>query len=351
MCLADTIGMVSGYGVALLGLVVLWLGFRMFKGAESGGKKFGAVVILLVALGMIGGGGWYGVVGNKFSKVEKAKHRKAGKDVAQSVDRFGALLTKCRDQVFPKMPYKPSDKAKAEKYASAIRAMKQELLTCYTGSKGVGEEKGAELDQIKWLVAEDDCVKFADKLIHKRTFCPQVIEILVEKGGFIDPLAAAEGDEAAQASPDETKALQAALAKLPAKLGSCSKEVLALYKPPKGQDPAKASQAAIGAMVKAFQACAAGKDGESLDLKTVQGLVGAADCKSLTAKLKGMESCTPALEAPTKVGWTFAQTGGDAGGQDKEAGKDAARAGGRPGPGKDTEGNKTPAARPRPRAR
>ncbi len=356
MWLADTIGMVSGYAVAVLGLLVLWLGFRMLKGAQSGGKKLGALVILLVALGMVGGGVWYGAVGNRFSKVEKASHRQAGKDVTQAVERFGKLLTKCRDQVFPNMPYKPSDKAKAENYVRAIGAMKQELVACYTGSKGVGEEKGAELDQIKWLVADDDCAKFADKLIHKRTFCPQIVETLVEKGGFIDPLAAAEGDESARPSPDQKKAIQTALAKLPPKLSGCSKDVLALYRPPKGQDASKAEKAAVSAMVKAFQDCAAGKDGESLDLKTVQGLVGAADCKTFVGKLKAMESCTPALEAPTKVGWTFAETGADQGGAKAASGQDGKKAdstkepaGKAAGTGKAVEAGKPAGARPRPR--
>ena len=135
------------------------------------------------------------------------------------------------------------------------------------------------------------------------------------------------------------------MAKLSTKMTSCSKEVLGLYRPPKSKDPAKASQEAVGAMMKAFKACAAGKDGESLDLATVKGLVAAPDCKALAEKLKAMESCTPALEAPTKVGWTFAESAG--GNEEQGGGKAEPRARGDQG----AKAGMEPAARPRPRAR
>ena len=135
------------------------------------------------------------------------------------------------------------------------------------------------------------------------------------------------------------------MAKLSTKMTSCSKEVLGLYRPPKSKDPAKASQEAVGAMMKAFKACAEGKDGESLDLATVKGLVAAPDCKALAEKLKAMESCTPALEAPTKVGWTFAESAG--GNEEQGGGKAEPRARGDQG----AKAGMEPAARPRPRAR
>ncbi|MCD6496834.1 MAG: hypothetical protein J7M25_00825 [Deltaproteobacteria bacterium] len=325
-------GSILGAGILVLGLVVAGLALRWMMRAEGMGKKVTALVTAIVGLGLVGGGGWYGLVGYKMSKVENAKHREAGQDVKTLIGQFGHLLTTCRDQVFPNMPYKPSEQAKEDKYVTAIKVMQGELLNCYTGSKGVGEEKGAELDQIKWLVADKTCAGFADRLIKKRTFCPQMIESLIGKAHFIDPLAAAEGQGDTDKKDDPAK-VAAGITKLVARINQCHKDVLSVYVAPKDKPEQAAVDAAVAATGAALKACAAGKGGEELGLKDIDALLKVTDCKQFAKAYREMSVCSPALEAPMKAGWAFAQQGSESGaGKDETKAPVAGRAGGMTAP-------------------
>ncbi len=337
-------GLIVGVVGGLVGLAVTLYALRALTKAAGAGKMVGWGLLGLVGLAAAVFGVWYAAVGRKYGQAARVESRKATAEVQKAIDDFGRLLTQCRDVVFPKMPYQPSEQAKAEKYASAIRAMKEELLACYTGTKGTGNEKAAELDQIRWLVENKDCTAFARRLIHERTFCPQMIEALVDRGKFIDPLAAAEKGEKKPSAGEKAKVEQA-LARLEPKLSKCAKEVLGAYVAPKGRDPEAAAQAAVKAMMDAFRGCAAGKAGEELPAAAVEKLVGAADCEALAKALRGLEVCTPVLEAPLKAGWGF---GAEPGSQGAEKGAPGGQA--KPGAGKPvgTRPAARPAGQPRP---
>lgn len=299
-------GMTLGAAVAVAGLVMVGLAIRWFvKAKGSAGKRVGAVLVTVLGLAAMGGGVWYGLYGAGYSKVEKAKRREAGKNVEKMLATFSGLLERCRDEVFPQMDYKPSEAAKAEKYKTAIEVMTAELKVCYTGSSGMGEEKGAELDQIKWLIADQTCAGFAKRLIKERTFCPQMIEVLVEKAKFQDPAAGVEPDK--KKGPDEAavKAMQPLLDQLKKKLDTCHAEALKIYKPPKDLKAEEAKAKAIGAIMQALGDCAKGKGGEELKPEHLNPLLKETDCAKFAAAMRKLEACSAALEAPTKAGFTF----------------------------------------------
>ena len=306
--------MTLGAVVAVAGLAVAGLSIRWFLRAEGKtGARVGAAILTLVGLGLLAGGGWYGLVGHKMGKVEKAKARTAGDKVKKLITEFGNLLAKCKDQVFPAMPYHPSDEAKADQYKTAIKLMKAELTTCYTGSAGVGQEKGAELDQIKWLVADKTCPGFQKRLVKERTFCPQMVEVLVEKAKFKDPLAEAGGDDEKKPDAKALEAIKPVLARFEKKLKECQKEVFKVYAPPKNVKPEDAVTKGVTAVMQALNNCAAGKDGEELKPTHLEALLKAADCVKFGDAFRKMEVCSPALEAPTKAGFTFKEGGAGAG--------------------------------------
>ena len=343
------LGIVLGVVGGLVGLAIVWWSLRSLTKASGVGKMVGWGVVGVVGLAIAAFGFWYAAVGRKYSQETKVSQRKATPEVTQAVEEFGGLLVKCRDEVFPKMPYKPTEQAKAEKYASAIKAMKEELLACYTGSKGTGNEKGAELDQIKWLIEKKDCPAFAKRLIQERTFCPQMIEALVDRGKFQDPLAAAGKVEEGPSKEERAKAQQA-LGQLLPKLQQCGPDLLQGFVAPKGQDPKTARKAAVDAIATALKDCAAGKGDEELPAAAVEKLLKAKDCKALTQAFRNLDVCTPALEAPMKAGWQFSQQGGQqAGGQGGQQARPA-------GQGAKPRESARPAGRPaaaaaRPRAR
>ncbi len=186
--LASKISSFSAALVAVVGLIVVGLSIRWLIRAESKGGKAGAVLAALLGLGILGGGVWYGMVGVGYSAEDKVYERKADDEVKELLSRFEKLLKKCRADIFPAMPYKPSEEAKKDNYEKAIKVLSSELLLCYTGTEEMGNEKAAELEQIRWLVEKDGCEEFKKRLVKERMFCPQMIDELVDKAGFKDPL-------------------------------------------------------------------------------------------------------------------------------------------------------------------
>lgn len=297
-------GLVMTVGIAALGIALSALGIRWLVKSEGKGMKVVGVICGVVGLALVGGGVWYGVVGSKYSEVEKAKHRTAGSDVRVLVKRFEKLLTKCRAEVFPAMPYEASEAAKKDNYKKAIKVLSSELLLCYTGSKGMGQEKSAELDQIKWLVEKGSCAVFTKRLTKERTFCPQMIESLIGKAGFKDTLADIDENKPRQATKPAVD-LTADLEKLKPSLIKCHKEMLKGYVPPKGSDPKEAAKKAVGAMIKAWIGCSKGEGDDEFSKDHLEKLSKAKGCAALGEAFRGLGVCTVAMEAPTKVGYTF----------------------------------------------
>jgi hypothetical protein len=311
--MAAGLGSLLGAAVAVGGLLLAGLCLRWFLRAQSRWPKLAAILLMLVGVGLLGGGIWYGLVGAQYGRVEKVEKRQAGKNVKKLIGRFAKLLRKCKHDVFPKMPYAPSAKARQEGYATAIKVVREELLKCYTGSADVGQEKSVELKQIKWLVARKSCDAFAKRLIEERTFCPQMIESLIGKAGFKDPLAEVEGESAAPEGRDARKAtadvdpkmVKEQLQKLGMRMQKCAREVLRGYKAPSRDKVGDMQKKAVAAMLGALTACALDEEGAELTLAQIEKLLKSPDCKTMGRVLRELGACAPALEAPLKAGFKY----------------------------------------------
>lgn len=310
---ASSDGSMVGALAAVVGLVLGGFSLRWFLRAEGGGSKAVAIAGVVLGAALLGGGIWYGLVGAGYGREDEVEKREAGRRVKELAGRFEKLLVKCKAEVFPKMPYEASDEAKKAGYAKPIAVLKDELVKCYTGSEGVGQEKGAELKQIKWLVEKEECGAFAKRLIEERTFCPQMIEALITRAGFKDPLAAAEGGEEAEGEGDGKKIdpekMRKGLEKLGARMRECATEVFRGYVPPGGMKPEEAQKKGVAAVIGAFTGCSRGEGGEELGMEQVEKLLESPDCKTLGERFRKLAACAPALEAPLKAGFKFDMKG------------------------------------------
>lgn len=183
---ARTTSIVASVVVALAGLAVGGLSLMWLLRSKGAGKKAGSALGLLVGVGVAAGGIWYGTVGSRFSVEDKVEKREIDEEAEKVLEQFEELLKKCRADVFPAMPYKPSEEAKKDNYEKAIQVLVSELRLCYTGTEEMGFERAVELEQMQWLVENEDCGDFRKRLIDDRAFCPQMVEELIDQAGFIE---------------------------------------------------------------------------------------------------------------------------------------------------------------------